>query len=385
MTMKVFISYAREDHDAVLRYYDAFTREGASPWMDTKELLPGQNWEAEISRAFSEANIIALFLSPRSVSKRGFVQREANDAIDRLRYKQPTDIYVIPLLLEPCEVPLHIAQRLQFVDLTTDGAWGKVTTALAVAAEQQSIQLVSGTMAGPFVIFDNHLVEKWEGAPGYEVDIKYPRFESTTNPAAAREISAVFLGRAYARLIKERQNPWNQTPELFASRQSSIAMNGRWEGFGIAHATSKLLSLTYEVGWYFAGAAHPNMFFETYTYALSTHTTELQLIDFFFDPALAAKRISEICVKNLSSEYWDRTGEIADKNQLEWFQKGAGPDINNFAAFTVSSNCFTFLFSPYQVAAYALGRWAVDVAFHDLLDLLKVNGPHQFAVMDDQG
>ena len=114
MALKVFVSYAKEDRGRALQYYELLAQEGAEPWMDVKKLLPGQNWEAEIERAFSEANVVVLLLSKRSVDKRGFVQREANDAIERLRYKQPTDIYVIPLLLEPCDVPGHISGRLQY-------------------------------------------------------------------------------------------------------------------------------------------------------------------------------------------------------------------------------------------------------------------------------
>lgn len=114
MALKVFVSYAKEDRGRALQYYELLAQEGAEPWMDVKKLLPGQNWEAEIERAFSEANVVVLLLSKRSVDKRGFVQREANDAIERLRYKQPTDIYVIPLLLEPCDIPGHISGRLQY-------------------------------------------------------------------------------------------------------------------------------------------------------------------------------------------------------------------------------------------------------------------------------
>lgn len=126
MSLKVFISYAKEDRAQALTYFERLSEEGFSPWIDTKKLLPGQNWEAEIERAFSDANVVILLLSQNSVSKRGFVQREANDAIERLRYKQPTDIYVIPLLLDQCEVPSHIAGRLQYLNISTPGAWEQV-------------------------------------------------------------------------------------------------------------------------------------------------------------------------------------------------------------------------------------------------------------------
>ena len=134
-------------------YYDQLLQEGISPWLDIKKLLPGQNWEAEIEKAFSDSNVIILLLSQKSVSKRGFVQREANDAVERLRYKQPTDIYVIPLLLEPCEVPNQIANRLQYIELNTPGAWKQVQASLNIAAEQQSVVLEKGVVFDKFQIF----------------------------------------------------------------------------------------------------------------------------------------------------------------------------------------------------------------------------------------
>lgn len=381
MALTVFISYAREDRDRALHYYSLFKAEGVSPWIDVKNLLPGQNWEVEINRAFGEANVVVLLLSPRSVSKRGFVQREANEAIERLRYKQPTDIYVLPLLLESCDVPSQIAGRLQYVDLSSDGAWDQVKAALRVASEQQSIQLEQGVVHGPFTMFSERLQEKRDGWPGYEVEIDYPRFESLLKPDAAKELSAFFSGRAYKTLIGECQKPWDQSPEFFEDYHPDTTRNGRWEGFGVAHATDRLLSLSYEVGWYGAGAAHPNMHFETYNFAYAEHLCQLELHDFFLDSATALKRVSEICIQSLSREYWERMGERPDENQVRWFEKGAGAKLENFSSFTVSSDHFTFLFAPYQVSAYAMGRWAADVSFYDLLDMLKPNGPHVFALV----
>jgi hypothetical protein len=379
VSLKVFVSYAKEDQDLALKYYDLFLQEGAAPWMDVKHLLPGQNWEAEIEKAFSDANVVVLLLSKRSVNKRGFVQREANDAIERLRYKQPTDIYVIPLLLEPCDVPSHIAGRLQYVDLSTAGAWGQVQASLKIAAEQQSIELTKGLDAGPFRVFTDRLEEQWQGAPGHDIKIEYPRFESTSLPDIAKELTVFFSGRAARTLIESRQNPWDQSPDLFPKIDGFTAMNGRWDSFGVIHSTSRLLSLTYEVGWYGAGAAHPNAHFETYNFAIQDRLHLLSLENFFKDESAAIKRISELCIAALGREYWSRMGEMPDDDQLKWFQNGAGPDVENFSAFTVSADHFTFLFAPYQVSSYAMGRWSVDVSFYDLLDALQVDGLHRLA------
>lgn len=380
MSLKVFISYAKEDQEHALKYYDLLSKEGAIPWMDVKHLLPGQNWEAEIDKALSDANVVVLLLSKQSVTKRGFVQREANDAIERLRYKQPTDIYVVPLLLEPCDVPSHIAGRLQYVDLSTPGAWDQARASLKLAAEQQSIELSQGILAGPFRVFTDKLEDQWKGAPGHDIKIEYPRFESTSHADFAKELTAFFGGRGIRTLLENRQKPWEQSPEYFSEIDGPTAMNGRWDGFGIVHANPLFLSLAYEVGWYGAVAAHPNSYFETYNFSMQERLQLLNLEDFFTDAQSAIKRISELCIADLSRDYWSRTGGKPDEHQLKWFSDGAGPDLDNFKAFTVSTDHFTFLFAPYQVSSYAMGRWSANVSFYDLLDLLKPNGPYSLAV-----
>ena len=379
MSLKVFVSYAKEDRDLALKYYDLLAQEGMAPWLDEKRLLPGQNWAAEIEKAFSDANVVVLLLSKQSVNKRGFVQREANDAIERLRYKQPTDIYVIPLLLEPCEVPAHIAGRLQYVDLSTPGAWEQVKASLRLAAEQQSVELAQGFNAGPFRVFTNKFEDQWKGAPGHDIKIDFPRFESTSRPDLAKELTLFFGGRATRVLIESRQKPWDQSPDLFPDIDGFRATEGRWDGFGVTHATESLLSLTYDVGWYGAGAAHPNSFFETYNFSLLERLHIIKLEEFFIDDTAALKRIGELCVAELCRDFWSRIGEKPDESQMKMFKEGAGESFDNFAAFTIGSDHFTFLFAPYQVGPYALGRWSVEISFYDLLDVLKPGGLHLLA------
>lgn len=379
MPITAFISYAKEDREQALVCYEKLAREGVSPWMDVKELLPGQNWEAEIERALSNANLIVLLLSPRSVSKRGFVQREANEAIARLKYKLPTDIYVIPLLIEPCEVPDFIGSKLQYVDLSTPNAWNLVQMSLRVASEQQSVQLTHGTVHGRFTVFEKFYREDWSGLPGHDIDVVYPRFESSGTSSIAAELSSYFEGRASKVLFNSRQKPWEQSPDLYEGRNAESASNGRWDTFGIAHASAKILSVSYLVGWYGAGAAHPNSHFETYCFALLGKAYPLTLEDFFTQAEGAIAEISRLCIAALARESWSRTGQKPDESQLKWFAEGAGANIENFRAFTVHADRFTFLFAPYQVAAYAFGSFSIDVPFYDVLDYLQPDGPYLWA------
>lgn len=379
VSMKVFISYAKEDFEQAVKCYVRLSEDGFTPWMDAKNLLPGQNWEVEIERALSDANLVILLLSKSSVSKRGFVQREANDAVAKLRHKQPADIYVIPLLVEPCDVPSYIADRLQHIDLSAPDAWDRVRSSIRLAAKQQSIDLAEGVAIGPLRVFTEKIEDRWLAGPGHDIAIKFPRFEWSARPDVAKELSNLFVGRAYETLIKSRQKPWDQFPEYFPEGNAASATNGRWDDFCVVHATEKFVSLEYEVWWYGAGAVHPNMHIETFNFSCDERVHILSLEDFFRSDVDVLAHISRLCIDQLCREFWIREGERPDDDQMKWFGQGAGVSAANFGAFTVAADHFTFHFAPYQAGPFAAGRWRIDVPFYDLLDYLRPDGPHMLA------
>ncbi|UYB51171.1 TIR domain-containing protein [Xanthomonas sp. AM6] len=373
--LKVFVSYAREDGEAALEIYNWLASIGVEPWIDQRCLLPGQNWEAEIAKAFSDANVILLLLSPRSVHKRGFVQREANEALQKLVYKQPTDVYAVPVLLEPCEVPSQISSRLQYVDWNSPDARSSVTSALALAAEQQSIKGEEGAEFGPFRVIPKAIVERWEGLPGHDISVSYPKFTSQVASPLAEELSQFFEGRARKAAVDARQKIWDQSPDLFSDQLDAPPSNGRWDDYEIAYSSERLLSLIFRVGWYGAGAAHPNSHFETYNFVLTPHLVQLELSDLFSELSPAIEAVSNFSIAELQREYWRRFGREADGSSLEWIKDGAGADIENFLNFSISDDGLTFMFPPYQVGPYAEGSWTVFVPFYDILPYLRRSGP----------
>src|SRR4051812_22751668 len=82
---RVFLCHASEDKAPVRRAYDQLKSAGFAPWLDEKDLLPGQDWEEEIPRALKASVAVLVFLSRTSVSKRGYVQREFRLAFDTLQ------------------------------------------------------------------------------------------------------------------------------------------------------------------------------------------------------------------------------------------------------------------------------------------------------------
>ena len=117
----IFLSYAREDEARVVALYDSLAAAGYKPWLDIKDVLPGERWELTIEQALQQAGAILICLSPNSVRKRGWVQREIRRAGKRAEAMLDDDIILIPVRLEPCDLPRSLAE-FQAVDLfETDG------------------------------------------------------------------------------------------------------------------------------------------------------------------------------------------------------------------------------------------------------------------------
>jgi hypothetical protein len=115
--IKVFISYAREDFETAKRLYDDLQQVGLSPWIDSEDILPGQNWEYAINEAIRSSNYFLVLLSLHSVSKKGYVQKELRKALDILDEIPPDEIFIVPVRLDECE-PLHERLRgLNWVDI----------------------------------------------------------------------------------------------------------------------------------------------------------------------------------------------------------------------------------------------------------------------------
>jgi hypothetical protein len=77
---KVFISYAHEDLKEVQRLYEMLKKADCSPWIDKKNLLPGQKWKYIIKKAIKSSDFFLACFSKKSVSKIGFFQTELKEA-----------------------------------------------------------------------------------------------------------------------------------------------------------------------------------------------------------------------------------------------------------------------------------------------------------------
>jgi TIR domain-containing protein len=116
----VFVSYAHEDARHADQLSMALARAGLRPWIDRRELLVGQNWRRRIEDAIRSSDLFIALLSPRSLSKRGFVQSELRRALEVAEEMPEHNLYILPARIEECEPAQEALKRLHRVDLFPD-------------------------------------------------------------------------------------------------------------------------------------------------------------------------------------------------------------------------------------------------------------------------
>ncbi len=110
----IFLSHADEDKARVRALCGQLRNEGFDPWLDEERLLPGQDWSLEIENALRASDAILLCFSSVSVAKEGYIQREFKRAMQYQEEKPEGTIFLIPIRLDPCELPYSI-RGIQYV------------------------------------------------------------------------------------------------------------------------------------------------------------------------------------------------------------------------------------------------------------------------------
>jgi|GEM_PF-1047852 len=133
--LKVFLCHASADKPKVRELYRTLKRRGVQPWLDAEDLIPGQNWEVEIPKAILSSDAIIICLTPNSVDKEGYVQKEIKFALDKAMEMPEGRIFLIPAKLEECDLPFSLKQY-QAVNLYEKDGYTKLMKALKVRASQ---------------------------------------------------------------------------------------------------------------------------------------------------------------------------------------------------------------------------------------------------------
>jgi len=115
--MKTFINYAREDSEIAKNIYADLKNEGIDTWIDTEDILPGQNWKHEIQNVIKGCKFFLALISSSSLSKKGYVQKELSVALSMIDELPPNEIFVIPVRVNECKPIDERLNNIHWVDL----------------------------------------------------------------------------------------------------------------------------------------------------------------------------------------------------------------------------------------------------------------------------
>ena len=134
---ELFLSYARADAEKVEPIYSKLRESGYAPWMDTKNILPGERWETKINQAIKKSDFFMAFLSGNSVDRRGVLRKEVRLALGKWQEMLEEDIYLIPIRIESCEIPEEL-EGFQVLDLFAPDWWDRLVLAIKAGMEKRT-------------------------------------------------------------------------------------------------------------------------------------------------------------------------------------------------------------------------------------------------------
>ncbi|EKM0526239.1 TIR domain-containing protein [Cronobacter turicensis] len=373
--MKIFLAHAKEDEKITESIYERLKSNGYEPWMDIKDIPGGVIWDYEIQKNFNNANVIIIILSKVSCNKNGYIRREINDAIEKLKYYKPDDVVIVPLLIDDAEVPSLISSKIQYIDYKRSDGWDILERSLNLAATQQNLEVTNGVTHGSFTFLSLTHKEDHNTIPSHELEITYPKISSQLFPESAEIISNYFSGRIASLVFDNRTSPW---PHNFGWHEEYKSTYTSYynEMYYIAYCNKNVISILHNVDWYGAGAAHPNSHFAVSNfvvtdndYAYKFSLSELFIRGTHLD---AIKKIKEKLMSDAPRVFWERTGQKPDDTSLAEMVKGILE--SRLDIFTIHDSGLTFHFRPYEIQCYALGSWELSISYYDVIDFLDRDG-----------
>ena len=114
--MPVFISYSHSDGDFANRLATQLVAQNVHVWIDRWELRVGDSLIDRIEQAVDGASALLVVLSNASVSSE-WCRKELKSGL--VRELDERRIIVLPLLIEDCEIPLFLREKV-YADFRTD-------------------------------------------------------------------------------------------------------------------------------------------------------------------------------------------------------------------------------------------------------------------------
>ncbi|MEM6348075.1 MAG: RsiV family protein [Bacteroidota bacterium] len=237
------------------------------------------------------------------------------------------------------------------------GSWSKSDSSeelLLVMWPKQVISRNINEYAPASLRYDiNHLHRESAGKT-CEIDVYYPYFYDFPAGVAER-INAEMMGPSEEEIVA-RLAECQVDDELDEVAMGSIVS----EGFRINAFVGPIMSISYDFYAYFSGAAHGNYGSDTYNFDMRTGQ-RLMPKDLFVEGY--EEGLSAMIEQRLKEFYPE------DHSYFEFRGIHAEQDYDLFA------DSLGVYFDPYEIAPYAAGRIEVRLAYDEIEQFIKADGP----------
>jgi hypothetical protein len=196
----------------------------------------------------------------------------------------------------------------------------------------------------------------------YTIKANYPQIIGAKNASAAQ------FNRAVRELMTAEVNDFKKDfappdPDIPKEMQESTFDSS----YSIEHNGPDLISVSFGISVYGAGAAHPNHYSLVLNYDLNAGRT-LKLSDLFRPGSNYMHAVSDFAIKELKKK-------LAPDPDEEWIERGAAPDSQNYKSWNITRRGLVVTFDPYQVASYAEGEHVIIIPYAALRSVINMDGP----------
>jgi formylglycine-generating enzyme required for sulfatase activity len=133
---RIFLSYVRKDEMKVVQLYHQLSAAGFKPWMDTQDILLGEQWRLGIKNAIRNSDFLLVCLSHHSFNRKGFLHREIQHAVDIWKERLDSEIFLIPVQLEEGELPESLRQ-FHWIDLFEKDGLSQLVRVIRIGTEKK--------------------------------------------------------------------------------------------------------------------------------------------------------------------------------------------------------------------------------------------------------
>ena len=199
--------------------------------------------------------------------------------------------------------------------------------------------------------FIDESIKESSDAKRYDIDVTYPALAERSAQAGAFNKAVKDHTDEFVADFRKILSEMTDEDRSFLPEGVNYTLD---MGYSIDYAGPEVISVSFGRSTY-TGGAHPNHWTSTLNFDMKAGKV-ITLASLFKPGSNYLKVISDFCVKDIIKQ------QESDADS-DWIGRGAGPEEDNFKAWSITKEGLKFYFDPYQVGPYAAGDYEVTMPY----------------------